>query len=88
MSTTEMNQCIFMELYVARCFRILCAITSCVPLGCVLGSVIFLVCVNGVDYVCCGSNKRQLFVEYAKLCCNFSIDKSSLLLQQSLDALA
>jgi hypothetical protein len=47
------------------CFRILCAITSWVPLGCVLGSVIFLVCVNGVDYVCCGSNKRQLFVEYA-----------------------
>ena len=58
------------------------------PQGSVLGPILFLVYINDVESVCCGTSKLQLFADDVKLYSNMSLDDIPDDLQQSLDNLS
>jgi hypothetical protein len=78
------TQCVIID----YCFSPTCSVISGVPQGSVLGPLLFLVYINDIDSVCCGSTKLQLFADDAKLYSEIDICNGSLTLQQSLDRLA
>jgi hypothetical protein len=63
-------------------------VVSGVPQGSVLGPILFLLYINDIESVCCGTTKLQLFADDAKLYSSINIDAVSVSLQQSLDNLA
>jgi hypothetical protein len=63
-------------------------VVSGVPQGSVLGPILFLLYINDIESVCCGTTKLQLFADDAKLYSSINIDAASVSLQQSLDNLA
>ena len=63
-------------------------VISGVPQGSVLGPILFLVYINDVESVCCGTSKLQLFADDVKLYSNITVNDTSDRLQQSLDNLS
>jgi hypothetical protein len=81
---TNRSQCVAVD----RCYSPPCSVVSGVPQGSVLGPILFLVYINDIDDVCCGSSRLQLFADDVKLYSNITVDKTSDCLQQSLDNLS
>ena len=62
-------------------------VISGVPQGSVLGPVLFLIFINDIESVCCGSTNHQLFADDLKLYSTVEVDDGSQSLQQSIDNL-
>ena len=73
---------------VDRCYSAPSMVLSGVPQGSVLGPLLFLIFINDIDTVCCGTCELQLFADDVKLYSNIDVDDTSDCLQQSLNNLS
>ena len=78
------SQCVTID----HCFSNVCDVISGVPQGSVLGPILFLIFINDIESVCCGSSKVKLFADDAKLYTRVDLNIPSVSLQQSLDRLS
>ncbi len=74
---------------IENCLSVEKDVVSGVPQGSVLGPILFLLFINDIEHICCGSTKFKLFADDLKLYCEVDVfNNSNNDLQNSLNRLA